>query len=1158
MGASFRLPSGPVRSERDLFLEALDQPTPADRLTFLAATCGDDPGLRAAVESLLRNHREDDFLASPAASLTRLPGEAGGTSPALEPLPRSVGQYRLTEQIGEGGCGTVFLAEQSEPVRRQVALKVIKPGMDTKSVIARFEAERQALALMDHPHIARVLDAGATEAGRPFFVMEVVRGIKLTEYCDRHRLPVRDRLRLFMQVCRAIEHAHQKGVIHRDIKPSNILVAEQDGMATPKVIDFGVAKATGQRLTDQTLVTELRAFVGTPAYTSPEQAAMGGLDVDTRTDIYSLGVLLYELLTGQTPFDGKELQASGLDEMRRVIREREPLPPSARLASMPPPELAATAAKQDTEPARLAARTRGDLDWIVMKALEKDRARRYATCGELALDLQRHLDNQPVLAGPPGRAYQFQKFARRNRTGLIIASAFLLALVAGLGLAAWQYAEKSRAYVRMVEAEHEQKRLREEAEMARQRAERQELAAHRKTYAADMNLAQQALAANNLGRARELLDSHRPPPGQPDLRGWEWRHLWQQCQSDALFTLCQQSNQVSAMAVSPDGALVAVRADDAAGLSVWDLRSRREVARLRNGGTRGAPMAFSPATNLLAYGMAEGGNQRERRHHVALWDAAASRPLGQVPLAGPCAGLAFSADGNTLLIASGDGRARFWSLVENRETGGCPLPELPRGGPGGGIFTASRDLALVAYSLGGGRIRVIDTRTGETLWTARAAAESVRSLAFSPDGKTLASGAAFVESSIRLWNVSTGAELPGRLEGHHTWISSLVFWPDGRTLASASADQTIRLWDLSDPVGGQTSPGVRSPRATLRGHQLEVWSLALLPDGFTLISGSKDGEVKVWDTRQLRRERSPLKVAGVGRTWRFTADSRGILALGADGSIARRTGPSYQEPIPVMNTAPNLPFASFSPSGRWLAAVHDGGVRVWDVEKGAVARDFPGQGHRLAPWGFIGPAENLIARDFEDRSLRELEITTGAGRRSWASPPDQAGWFGATFSPNAEWLLWLNGQGTGQLHHLSSGQRTELDLDIRDGMHTIFSPDGRLFAAGGVLGSGGIWHTATRRRIMPLNGFLQAMHSLAFSPDGTRLAAGGDGKEAIKLWDVESQRELLTLEGDGSFFESVTFSPNGELLACSNGQGVWHVWRAPGLAEIAAAEAAVR
>ncbi|MEI2723020.1 MAG: tetratricopeptide repeat protein [Verrucomicrobiota bacterium] len=381
-----------------------------------------------------------------------------------------IGHYRLLQQIGEGSSGIVYLAEQVSPVRRHVALKIIKLGMDTRSVIARFEAERQALAMMDHPNIAKVLDAGATPVGRPYFVMELVRGIKLTDYCDRKQFAPRPRLELFILVCQAIQHAHQKGIIHRDLKPSNILVTELDGRPVPKIIDFGIAKAfTDERLTDKTLHTAYETHIGTPTYMSPEQAGLAGLDIDTRSDIYSLGVLLYELLTGHTPFDAKEFVAAGLDAMRRAIREQEPTKPSTRLVQ----ELAATgsrfaadadrqhhAAPMDAVAARrrlhvkeLLPLVRGDLDWIVMKALEKYPARRYETASALALDIERYLDNEPVLAGSPSATYRFQKLVRRNRVAVAAVTAVAVALILGLGSSLLLFFREKASLERAVAAE---------------------------------------------------------------------------------------------------------------------------------------------------------------------------------------------------------------------------------------------------------------------------------------------------------------------------------------------------------------------------------------------------------------------------------------------------------------------------------------------------------------------------------------------------------------------------------------------------------------------------------------------------------------------------------------------------------------------------------
>jgi serine/threonine protein kinase len=450
---------------------------PAQREAFLDQACAGDPKLRERVEALLATEMDSERFFAEGISAISLPtvmtaksnGHSTSDGQPLEAAPDErlssmIGRYKLLEKIGEGGCGSVYMAEQQEPVRRRVALKVVKLGMDTKSVIARFEAERQALAMMDHPNIARVLDAGATDTGRPFFVMELVRGVKITDYCDQNHLDTGRRLDLFVQICRAIQHAHQKGIIHRDIKPSNILVTLHDGVPVPKVIDFGIAKATEARLTEKTVFTGYAQFIGTPAYMSPEQAEMSGLDIDTRSDIYSLGVLLYELLTGRTPFDGRQLLESGIDEMRRTLREREPQRPSHMLNTLSGEELHSTAQQRQSEAPKLVSLMRGDLDWIVMKALEKDRTRRYETANGLGMDIQRYMKNEPVVARPPSQFYQFRKLVRRNRVPFVAAAGVAVALIIGLGTSTWLFLKERDARQRAVQAEREQKRLREEAE----------------------------------------------------------------------------------------------------------------------------------------------------------------------------------------------------------------------------------------------------------------------------------------------------------------------------------------------------------------------------------------------------------------------------------------------------------------------------------------------------------------------------------------------------------------------------------------------------------------------------------------------------------------------------------------------------------------------
>lgn len=471
-------------SDSGIFKAAVKLPA-NQRAAYLDQACGNNQALRQEVESLLRAHE------APGSFSDRFVDRRAVTAvnDSIAERPGTViGPYKLLEAIGEGGMGVVYMADQLVPVRRRVALKIIKPGMDTRQVIARFEAERQALALMDHPNIAKVLDAGATKSGRPYFVMELVRGVPITTYCDKNNLSVSERLQLFVTVCQAVQHAHQKGIIHRDLKPTNVLVTLHDGVPVPKVIDFGVAKATNQQLTEKTLFTSFAQMVGTPLYMSPEQAEMSGLDVDTRSDIYSLGVLLYELLTGTTPFDGKRLNRAALDEIRRIIREEEPPKPSTRLSSMGQTGTA-IASHRRVDPARLNQLVRGDLDWIVMKSLEKDRTRRYETANGLAADIRRFLTDQPVEAFPPSAAYRFRKFARRNRVVLSTTLLISVALLAGTAISTWQAVRARRA----------ERDARDAEEVARHA---EELAQNR--LIAEQQAHQEARA--NLKRARQAVD----------------------------------------------------------------------------------------------------------------------------------------------------------------------------------------------------------------------------------------------------------------------------------------------------------------------------------------------------------------------------------------------------------------------------------------------------------------------------------------------------------------------------------------------------------------------------------------------------------------------------------------------------------------------------
>lgn len=1066
--------------------------------------------------------------------------DAGAIRPGTK-----IGSYKLLQEIGEGGFGVVYMAEQQEPVQRKVALKVIKPGMDTREVIARFEAERQALALMEHPNIAHVFDAGATDRGRPYFVMELVKGVPITDFCDKNNFSTQQRLELFITVCHAVQHAHHKGIIHRDLKPSNVMITLHDGRPVPKIIDFGVSKAISQRLTEKTLFTRYGQMVGTPQYMSPEQAEMSGLDVDTRSDIYSLGVLLYELLTGTTPVDESRLRSSGYAEMVRIIREEEPPKPSARVStnarvSTLDKDLTVVCQQRSSDPKRLGQLLRGDLDWIVMKSLDKDRNRRYETANSLAQDIQRHLDDEPVEAGPPSAAYQLRKFMRRNKAAATAVVTVGLALLLGTAL----------AIAGLLYARHEQKlasAARFDEQNQRKRAEAKESEAALARHRAETNLYFQQISrahrewlTNNLTQAEQLLEEC-----DRVHRDWEWHYLkrlfhsemrtlrgegdyggpvafspdgsmlasaswfdgndtsgeltvWNAGTGDRLLELPLKSSPIRALAFSPDSRRLAATAT-VAGISVWDANTGRWVFSQTS--CTYYSIAFSPSGEHLATGCVHG--------NVQVRDAETGEVVHRLTgLRDTVHGIGFSPDGKRIAATCHDGVMRVWSAVDWR----LKHELKPAGNRDVAFSPDGRLLATCGFNTGyAGKVIIWDTGSEpEIVAEHNVHSGGVARLAFSPDGRSLALNG---YDGVPVWSPLSGFQ-ERILRAHERSSHAVAFGPHARRLAT-SGNGIVKLWDMTTP-----------PQSIVRRlSPADIKSMAFGSEGKQLVlvggmAGGPKTTIDVWAFQESGDRQRVHQITGTNDWYTHVAFSPdgSRFAVSGDKGRVDICDPSLGEIVRTIEAHTGIASdVTFSPDGeRLVSGGDDGAVVAWEANTGERIMTFEGHSAAITSVA-VSPTEDVVVSAGEDKTIRFWNATTGAELRAALHSEDVV--TDVLFSLDGRLLAMADAGGSINIWQTSS---------LIDGNFVAFrsakDAEQRLFR--GAKGDS--------QRPITLRGHTGRIVEISFSPDNRRLASlSRDG--TAKVWDVASGQEAITLDPWGlhETLASVAFSPDGHRLAAA-------------------------
>ena len=1092
----------PWRRVRDVF-DAAKEMAAGERPAFLAQACHGDEWVRREAEALLAAFEEAGaFIEEPAAAkLAGLPSESIGASL----IGRRIGAYRIVREIGRGGMGVVYLAVRGDDeYQKQVAIKLAWPAQESDEMLRRFRLERQILANLDHPNIARLLDGGATEDGLPYVVIEYAPGAPITVYCDEHGLSITERLTLFLTVCAAAEYAHRNLVIHRDLKPSNVLVTE-DG--TVKLLDFGIAKLLqhGDE-TDAASLTRTGRRLMTPDYASPEQVR--DEPITTASDVYSLGVVLYELLTGHRPYRFKNRT---LSEFERAICGVEPEKPSAivvRVEDSTGPDAAPIPARtpesvsivREGRPEKLRARLAGDLDNILLMALRKDARQRYQSAEQFSADIRRHLEGERVLARKATLGYRAGTFVRRHRVGVGAATLLILTLIGGIIATSWQAGKA----------------------IAQSRANRRLL------YAAQMNLAAQAWETTNVARLQDLVERQRPRPGEEDLRGFEWYYLWRLYHRNGERFSLRHAKEVWSVSFSPDGKTLAA-ADDDGSVELWDTETGKELTVLPGQDAFIWSVAWSRDGRTLA---AAGGHRRndgEWEGRTQLWDAVTGQIL--VTLAGHAKrvnGAVFSPDGKTVATCGDDGTTRLWDAATGRE-----LVKNQNRASWVRCLAISPNGKTLANG-DGGSVALWDGTTGRELRRLDAQVGAVWSVAFSPDGTKLAAGGQNGKAAV--WDAETGKRI-ALFEGHTSEVHAVAFSRDGRLLATGSADRSVKLWDANS---GEAL-------ATIKGHFGQIWSVAFSRDGKQLATCSDDFTAKIWD----------LESALEFTTWK--ARTTGALTLSSDGGmLATATGQTAK--LWDMLTGRELRVfkghvgiiraVSFSPDGKRLATGSlDGSVKLWDTataqEVTAVMRHsrevssvvFSPDGQRLATGSFDGTAKLWNADTGEEIASLEGQMTLVLA---------------VAFSPDGATLATGSYDGTAKLWDTRTGRQIVTLLGhAKPILSLTFSPDGRTLATGSADSTVKIWLASSGKEMASFKGHAGHVRSVAFSPDGKRLATGGS-EGLVRLWDVAAGQELIALKGHTDAVNSVVFSRDGLTLVSGGFDGAVRFWRAANLDEVSA------